>query len=66
MAASMMQRTMIHVTAPDTTPIDVAKADIRDVQTLGDGAIVFMKAGPPVRTIQSANWIIALWKSSIV
>lgn len=53
---------MIHLTTLDRGPIDMPKANIREVQALGDGAIVYQKAGPPVRVLQSASWIIALWK----
>lgn len=53
---------MIHLTSPDGTPIDIQRANIREVQPLGDGAIVFLNSGPPARVQQSASWIIAMWK----
>ena len=53
---------MIRLTTPDGTMIEMAKVDIREVQPLGDGAIVYQKAAPPVRVLQSASWIVALWK----
>jgi hypothetical protein len=54
---------MMHLTRPGGDPVDIEKADIREVRPLGDGAILFVEAGPPVRVMQSASWIIALWKA---
>ncbi len=54
---------MIHLTAIDSTPVDISKAEIREVEPLGDGAIIFQNAGPPIRVIQGMPWIMALWKA---
>ncbi len=53
---------MIHLTLLDRTPADVAKASIRDVQPLGNGCIVHLTDGPPLRVIQSMGLVMALWK----
>lgn len=55
---------MIQLTTFDRIPIDMPKANIREVQSLGDGAIVYQKAGPPIRVVQSVSWIVARWKQS--
>lgn len=53
---------MIHLTRSDGTPIDLEIAEIRDVQPVGDGSVVYSKYGAPVRVMQSVSWIVALWK----
>jgi len=53
---------VLYLTGPDGTPLDIQKDNVREVQPLGDGAIVFLNSGPPARVLQSASWIMAMWK----
>ncbi len=54
---------MIHLVLFGGTPADVEKASIRDVQPLGDGCVIYLRDGPPLRAMQSMDCIMALWKS---
>ncbi len=48
---------MIRLTPIDGDDVIVRKADIARVDTLGDGAIVFLNNRPPLRVLQSAEWV---------
>jgi hypothetical protein len=56
---------MIHLTSIEGVPIDLEPEEIKEVRTLGDGAIVFLNDGPPVRALQGMPWITALWKAGV-
>lgn len=52
---------MIPLTTTEGRLVDVRKAEIKEVLPLGDGAVVYLTGGAPIRVMQSANWIIGLW-----
>ena len=54
---------VIPLTQLDGTLVDVERIAIHDVQPLGDGCVIYMTGGPPVRVMQSMAWVMALWKS---
>ncbi len=53
---------MIHLTLEDGTPATIRRDDIRGIQSIGDGAIVFLACEPSVRVRQTANLVLALWR----
>lgn len=53
---------VIPLTRIDGTFVDVERSGIRDVQPLGEGCVIYMAGGPPVRVLQSVPWVVALWK----
>jgi len=52
---------MIPLTTMEGRLVDVRTSEIKEVLPLGDGAVVYLIGGAPIRVIQSANWIVGLW-----
>ena len=57
---------MIHLTRTDGTPIDVSRDEIVSVEPIGEVGVIHLKEGPPIRVLQSASWVVALWKQNPV
>ena len=54
---------VIPLTQIDGTLVDVERIGIQNIEPLGDGCVIYMAGGPPVRVLQSMAWVMALWKS---